>query len=87
MASLALGVVMLDAPDYLAVGVVASQATNAGIIVVASARRQPVRLKTDIANVEPADRHDVFPRAVTLPAKTGYFFRGKFGQILHHGSL
>ena len=81
---LALGVVIGRIAVHLAVWIVAGDTANTRIIgIVTLATGQPIRLEPDVGNVELASRRDVLPRAVTLPAKSGHFFRGEFGQVLH----
>ena len=85
MAGLALRIIIGRVAVQLVVGVVAGEATDTRVIrVVTLATGQPVRLETDIGDVKLASRGDIFPRAVTLPAKTGYLLCGQFGQVLHY---
>ena len=76
---LALGIVIEGVAVQLVVRVMTSQATDPWVIhVVALASGQPVRLETDIVDIEPTLRDHGVPSAVALSTKVGYFLRGHF---------
>src|SRR5271157_3702349 len=60
------------------VRVMAREATDPRVIrVVALAARQPVRLEANVPYPQVTLKHNLFPRAVTLPAEVGDLLRGE----------